>query len=227
MRKELLRRFRCHGITERLRYYLRRRNGTKVRLQSVDLEFMVNPEDIILDCGANVGDVTSKFACSGATIYAFEPNRRCFDILKKRFAFMPNVFLLNNGVMDKDCVLSLSTPDPHASFDSIETTVASTFNEEMLQSSDYTVKRDEVECIDIDKFIRQLGKRVLLMKVDIEGGEIEVLNRLMDTGGINLVDHLVVETHERLSPRLEIATQSLRARIAELGLSSKICLDWD
>ena len=104
--------------------------------------------------------------------------------------------------------------------------MAASFNVEALQSPDYAVKLEQINCIDIDAFVRQLGKRVRLMKVDIEGAEIEVLNRLMDTGAIDLIDHVIVETHEEQMPHLVVPTQALRARIASLGLTKKICLDW-
>ena len=223
-RKETVRRIRYLGITERLRYQLRK--SPTLVLEAIGLTINVDPNDVMLDCGANVGDISSKFARTGATVYAFEPNPLCFDVITKRFALMPKVHCLHNGVMNRDCVLNLSTPEPHAGFDSLETTVAASFNVEALQSPDYAVKVDQIHCIDIDAFVRQLGKRVRLMKVDIEGAEIEVLNRLMDTGAIDLIDHVIVETHEDQMPHLAAATQALRARIATLGLTEKICLDW-
>lgn len=195
-------------------------------IEEVGLDLEIDADDILLDCGANVGDVSSIFARTGATVYAFEPNPLCFDVIRQRFRLMPKVHCLHNGVMDRDCVLTLSTPEPHAGFDALETTVAATFNGAALRSADYALRVDEVRCLDVDAFVRRLGGHVRLMKVDIEGAEIEVLNRLMDTGAIDLIDQLVVETHVEQMPHLAAATQALRARIARLGLTEKICLDW-
>ena len=224
LRKNAIRRIRHLGVTERLRYQLRK--SPTLILEAIGLTISVGPDDVLLDCGANVGDISSKFARTGATVYAFEPNPLCFGVITKRFALLPKVHCLHNGVMDRKCVLTLSTPEPHAGFDSLETTVAASFNAEALQSPDYAVKVEQINCIDIDAFVRQLGKRVRLMKVDIEGSEIEVLNRLMDTGAIDLIDHVVVETHEEQMPHLVAPTEALRARIASMGLTKKICLDW-
>lgn len=224
LRKDVLRRFRHHGFIERLQYQLRK--SPTLVLEAVGLTINVKSDDVMLDCGANVGDISSKLARTGATVYAFEPNPLCFGVITKRFALMPNVHCLHNGVMNCDCVLTLSTPEPHAGFDSLDTTVAASFNGEALQSPDYAVKVDQIQCLDIDAFVRKLGKRVRLMKVDIEGAEIEVLNRLMDTGAIDLIDHVIVETHEVQMPHLVAPTRALRARIASLGLTDKICLDW-
>lgn len=64
------------------------------------------------------------------------------------------------------------------------------------------------------------------MKIDIEGSEIEVINRLIDTNAIDLIDYLVVETHEKQMPHLLDKTNALRSRINSLGLDKKINLDW-
>ena len=195
-------------------------------LDNIALRLTINLGDIVLDCGANVGDVTSKFARSGATVYAFEPNKSCFDILMKRFALMPNVYCFNNGIMDRNCQLDLVTPEPHAGFDALDTTVAASFKIEGLRSDHYQIKSESVACLDVDHFIRSLGKRVRLMKIDIEGSEIEVINRLIDTKAIDLIDYLVVETHEKQMPHLLDKTNALRSRINSLGLDKKINLDW-
>jgi len=215
LRKNTIRRIRHFGVTERLLCQLRK--SPKLILEAIGLTISIDPADVLVDCGANVGDISSKFARTGATVYAFEPNSLCFGVITKRFALMPKVHCLHNGVMDRNCVLNLSTPEPHAGFDSLDTTVAASFNVEALQSPDYAVKMEQIKCIDIDAFVRQLGKRVRLMKVDIEGAEIEVLNRLMDTGAIELIDHVIVETHEEQMPHLGAATEALRARLRTLG----------
>jgi FkbM family methyltransferase len=84
----------------------------------------------------------------------------------------------------------------------------------------------QVECVDLDAFIRHLKKRVRLLKLDIEGSEIAVLNRLLDSGTIDLIDLVVAETHDKWIPSLFEGTDTLRHRIEAAGLSDKIRLDW-
>lgn len=222
--KGVTRGLRYNRFTEKLRSYLLKSN--EIALDNIALRLAISPGDIVLDCGANVGDITSKFARSGATVYAFEPNKLCFDIITKRFALMPNVHCLNNGMMDCNCQLDLATPEPHAGFDALDTTLAASFKVEGLRTDHYEIKRESVACVDVDHFIRSLGKRVRLMKIDIEGSEIQVINRLIDTNAIDLIDYLVVETHEKQMPHLLENTNALRSRINRLGLDKKINLDW-
>jgi len=223
-RKAVYRRIRYHWLTECTQHFVRRR--PTLNLKAIKLELEVEPGSVMIDCGANVGDVTSLFARSGATVYAFEPNPICYSILAKRFRAMPTVHCFNNGVMDQRCVLRLSTPAPHGHWDALEMTVASSFTPSAFSEDNHAAQEVEVECIDLDEFIRSLNRRVRLLKLDIEGSELKVLNRLMDSRTMDLIDQVVVETHEQQMPHLLEATHALRARIRREGLEGKIRLDW-
>jgi FkbM family methyltransferase len=220
-KKRFRRHVRYTGVAEYL--CSRLRHGRRLRLP-IGIDLDISPDDILIDCGANVGDVTTIFARTGAKVYAFEPQSVCFNILTRRFRMASKVTLINKGVMDRACLLDFSTPGPTTEWDALEATVAGSFLPEAMRD-DYMVSKSSVECTDIDKFIRSVG-RVRLMKLDIEGAEIAVLNKLMDSGTINLVDLIVAETHERQIPSLSAATGALRKRIDETGLSHKIRLDW-
>lgn len=194
-----------------------------VDFPEIGLSVTAGPGDIIIDCGANVGDMTSRFARTGATVHAFEPHPRCYEIISRRFAALSNVTCHHRGVMDRACTLTLSTPVEHDIFDSLAVTVAATFVE-----MEHAVEQQstEVACVDFAAFIRSLGKRVRLVKMDIEGAEVGVLNHLLDNDLMGSIDYAVVETHERLSEELKQSTRALRERIAAAGLEQKIRLDW-
>jgi hypothetical protein len=103
----------------------------------------------------------------------------------------------------------------------IDTTVGASFIIHGMRG-DYSVTETQVECVDLDAFIRGLQKRVCLLKLDIEGSEIAVLNRLLDAGTIDLIDLVVVETPEKQISRWgdgrsasrSLATARLKARFA-------------
>jgi FkbM family methyltransferase len=224
IRKALYRRIRYHWLTERAQHLVRRNN--KLKMPAIELELKVEPGSVMIDCGANVGDVSSLFARAGATVYAFEPHPVCYSILSKRFRAMPMVHCFNKGVMDKRCTMLLRTPAPHGGWDAIEMTVSASFMPDAFAADEHALQKTEVECIDLDQFVRSLNDRVRLLKLDIEGSEVQVINRLMDTGAIELIDLMLVETHERHMPNLLEATNALRARIHNEGLKEKIRLDW-
>ena len=133
-----------------------------------------------------------------------------------------------NSLFDGSLVATLGAlkevPKPHGRYDSVETTVAATFVAPL--ASETGVLETKVNCIDLAEFIRGLPAPVKLLKMDIEGAEIAVLNHLIDTGIIDRVDLAVVETHERLSEDLSRGTEELRGRLNQMGLEKKIRLDW-
>ena len=187
------------------------------------LEVEIKPDDILIDCGANIGAITSKFARTGAQVYAFEPNPACFSVISKRFSLTPNVTCFNKGVMDKTCALELVTRDPHGKWDEIDVSVGSTV---MLNQIPPGFSRKSIECIDLSEFIFSLNQKVRFIKLDIEGAEIPVINGLIDTKAIDRVDLVLAETHEKQLPLLRDETDRMRQRISDCGLDEKFRFDW-
>ena len=56
----------------------------------------------------------------------------------------------------------------------------------------------KIKCIDLDKFIANIesGSRIIL-KLDIEGAEYDILEKMIETGTIKKLDHLIVEFHHK------------------------------
>jgi FkbM family methyltransferase len=75
----------------------------------------------------------------------------------------------------------------------------------------------EVRTIDFADFVDGVGK-VALLKMDIEGHEIGVINHLIDRGSVNAIGEAFVELHDKKNPALKDSTDALRARIATLGV---------
>ncbi len=213
-----------HWATEYVRYWAKA--TATFAIPQIGLEIDIHPDQVAIDCGANVGVITSKLARTGATVYAFEPNPHCFSILKRRFMTIPRVHCINAGVMDKRCTSKFSVPGPHGPFDMIGASCAGTFDSTALNANAYSIDEIEVECIDLSEFISALGRPVRFLKLDIEGSEIAVLHRLIDSGAVDAVDLIAVETHERHMPHLLQATNILRERIKRESLDKKIRLDW-
>ena len=199
------------------------RMSPTLHLEPIDLRVEINPDDVLIDCGANIGAITSKLARTGARVYAFEPNPLCFSVLSRRFSLTPNVTCLNKGVMDRKCTLELVTPNAHEKWDEFDTSTGSTV---MLNQLPAGTSKTSIECIDLSEFIFSLNQRVRFLKLDIEGAEICVIDGLIDTKATDRVDLIVVETHERQLPFLREQTDRMKQRISESGLQGKFRLDW-
>lgn len=200
----------------------RRRAKWRANWKFQQLVQKLTPGDIVIDCGANVGDVTNAFAKTQATVYVFEPDPYCFSILEKRFNGCSNVKLFNKAVGIENRAINLYRAENFAK------------NPEFLSqsSSIYISKKNvcdlnafEVEQIDFVAFVQALPDRVAILKIDIEGAEVPVIEDLLDTNAIERIDYVFAETHEKQIPELAERTVVLRKRIAEGGYSN-INLDW-
>jgi lipopolysaccharide transport system ATP-binding protein len=183
---------------------------------------IIKPGDITIDCGANVGDVTAKMVEKGATVYAFEPNPFAFERLQKRFEGNKNVVCINKGVWDKKGTMPLYLHYKNDD-DPIKWSVSAS-----LLSFKQNVDKDnyvEVELVDLKEFIDSLEQDVQLMKLDVEGAEIEILNKLINTGTITKIKQVLVETHEKQMPELFEPTKQLREQIKTQKLQN-INLNW-
>ena len=182
--------------------------------------------DIAIDCGASVGDVTARMSKQGATVYAFEPNPITFRQLQKRFKDTPGVTCFNQGVLDRNTQLPFYF---HEDIDpSREDNILVKANGSSLLSFKGNVSQKnfvEVEVIDLSEFIQKLNRPVKILKIDVEGVEYEILNKLIDTGMYRHIEHILVETHEKKIPELRSKHAALVERISVSGIKN-INLNW-
>ena len=77
-----------------------RRRQARIRAQGMlqGVVSMLRPDDVVFDCGANVGEVTAQLVASGAQVHAFEPDPLAFAKLSERFVDAANLSLYNLAV---------------------------------------------------------------------------------------------------------------------------------
>jgi len=132
---------------------------------------LVKPGDVVIDAGANIGYYTvlmSKIIGNGGKVYAFEPDKSCFDLLKKncRLNRCYNVVLINKALYDKEKEIKFYID-----------------NEDNASNSIFKGKKTievKVQATTLDKEIKE---KINFMKMDIEGAELKAL-----TGGVKLLE---------------------------------------
>lgn len=183
--------------------------------------FRLNKESVVIDCGANVGSISYYLSITGATIYAFEPDPVAFKALLERCGNKKNIQCINKGVWCKNAWIKLYR------------------HRQMLEETDFTVsssivseKRNissgssiEVEVVDLIEFIRSLNKKVDLVKIDIEGAEIEILEKIISTDSYVLFKVAFIETHESKIPGQKEQIQAIKQLMAKKGINN-IKLNW-
>jgi FkbM family methyltransferase len=130
------------------------------------------------------------------SIYAFEPHPMNFKDLQKSLAeFEDKVVLIEAACWNEDCELPLyegTSPVGHTLH----------VEKKEVNADIYTL----VQCIDLAKFIQELG-RVYLLQLDCEGAEYEIIPHLFATGTMDLVKRLDVEFHYRKLTAFDLQTQ--------------------
>ena len=184
--------------------------------------FRLGKSDLVLDCGANVGYITRFLATTGAQIIAFEPDPRAFHELQRRCSHLKNVTLRNEGVWDKNDVLPLFD---HAEGKADETafTVGSSL---IAAKKNVDTNRSRfVPLIDLVEFLRSSPQKISLIKLDVEGAEIAILEKILQERVWDRFERLYVETHETKIPDQLPALEKIRQVIAREKLDH-IKLNW-
>ena len=209
-----------------IRYWFRRKTR-KSRVARAEREFQeilasLGPDDIVVDCGANVGIITTMLAETGATVHSFEPDPGAFQKLKEQFASVPNVVLHNQAVGTKDETLPI-----YMSKNRQEGSVEGSVSTSLLNESNKVSSESEhsVAVIDFLKFLDGLASYPRLVKIDIEGFEVALLEKMFETGIVSKIGKIFVETHEKQIPSLRSRTFALIDKANGLP-ENNVNMDW-
>lgn len=187
---------------------------------------MLKPGDLAVDCGANMGVVTAQLAATGADVIAFEPDPFAFSTLEQKFADMPNVTLLNAAVGVGSGTVRLMRADnfednPEGA--SVKSTILD--GGRRIDAGNSV----EVPLIDFPSWVQdQINARgeIAFVKMDIEGAELDILEKMHAEQGFANLRCLVAETHERKFKELRDRYKALREAISESYAPGKVNLDW-
>lgn len=181
------------------------------------------PGMTVVDIGANCGEVASAFAARGATVHAFEPNPDIYVRLEDAARRYPGIHPQMCAVFDRDTEMKLYLHSDYAD-DPAEYSESSSLMEgkDNLSRDDYRM----VPVRDVAGIITEIGSDIDIMKIDVEGAEYAILDRLLDSGAIESVGMVFVEPHVGRVPGLAEEHERILARIAEMGLGARFRFDW-
>jgi FkbM family methyltransferase len=154
-----------------------------------------NDRPLIFDCGANIGLATIflKWRYPHSSIHSFEPDRRTFELLKRnveanrlRDVHLHNVALSNTVGTVEFFIAARRAGSLLMSMDP-------------LRIPEQEVAKTTVDSARLSQFVN--GRRVDLVKLDVEGAERLVLTDLVESGSIGMINELVVEYHHDVDHR--------------------------
>lgn len=156
-----------------------------------EYQYFQSTEDqpVIIDCGANIGLATLylKWKFPNAVIHAFEPDPSAFELLQKNVQSnqLSNVHINNQAAMDQPGAIRFyRSPQTTASL--MMSTVKGRLTEESI----------DVLAIDFPQFVKQSGVRYL--KIDIEGAETPVFERMHTATGFGELHQIIMEYHHKI-----------------------------
>jgi FkbM family methyltransferase len=142
---------------------------------------------LIVDCGANIGLSALYFAkhLPQARIVGIEPARDNIDMARRNTGHNPLIEIVEAAVYDEPRLLEIANPE------------AEKFAYRVREAR--TSSAQSVEGVTIPALMQRYGaRRNLIVKVDIEGGELALFRS--NTSWLNHTDLLIAETHDWLFP---------------------------
>ena len=176
---------------------------------------------IVIDAGANVGDFSKIFLDKGFTVYAFEPDPIALAEFKKKITINDNLTLYDSAIGLNNSKQKLFR---YRKFD-IQNPYSTQGSSLLSYRSGSGKPFVEIKVINFIKFLKSFDKKIALLKMDIEGSEVEIINSIIENNLHHNIEEIFVETHERFSHKLALETTKLRLRIQENKIYN-INLNW-
>ena len=151
-----------------------------------------------IDLGANIGAHTRKMALGTKQVIAFEPDPWAHTALQANVADLDNVRIENAaaGMCEKKVLLYR-----HARF--ADNPVLYSESSSVIAGKKNVTEEGAVEVRQIDfiGYLEDLDEDIGVLKMDIEGAEVDLLESLFDRPDILArIDHIFAETHENRIP---------------------------
>ena len=165
--------------------------------ETLRLDYPLTRDSVVFDVGGYAGDWAAKIhARYGCRIYVFEPVPTFHSRIQERFAATPAVRVFDFGLAGRDAMLPMSVDSDGSS---------------VYAMKDGTTM---VRLRSLAAVVRELGiDHVDLIKINIEGGEFELLAHLLDSGLASRFGDIQVQFHAFYpdAPRLR---DELRKRLS-------------
>ena len=150
--------------------------------ETLRLDYDLNEKSVVFDVGGYKGEFAGDIFCKyNATIYVFEPIQSFFQIIKNKFVNNQKVKIYNFGLAGKDEEMQISMSDNSSSV-FLKTEASETIQ---LKSIVNFIQENNIQAVD-------------LIKLNIEGGEYELLEALIDNNLIGIFKNIQVQFHDFL-----------------------------
>lgn len=168
--------------------------------------------DVVVDLGANIGVFAHRAEMKGASkVICFEPLSITYDVLKKNLGSKSQAFQL--AVSNKNEFKKFGI---HSTFEHLGGGFC--LDKTDILQDKKIIHEEIVYSIDINQiFDKTLADKIDFLKIDVEGGEVEILSSITDEN-LSSVRCLAAEFH-RLNDDFEIFQSNFTKRMSSLGFN--------
>lgn len=203
------------------RYYRKYRRRTAVMRFNAALPWISGLASI--DLGANVGEFTRLMAEHSREVIAFEPDPWTSERLRSNLLDLPNVRIIQAAASTTTGIAKLYRHSEFQKSPVVNSKSSSLFKGKTNVTSDGSI---DVEQIDFLSFLRNLDCDIGIIKIDIEGAEVDILERLLSEDDLlKRILFIFVETHEKKLPEQADRVAALHEKVKHIR-SPKIDLYW-
>ena len=177
---------------------------------------------IALDLGANVGKISIILAKKAGKVYAFEPDPWAFQQLKNNISRYKNAHPIQAAAGTTDELITMYRKTNYENNPAVASQATSIYKN---KSNVDPHNKIEVQQIDVIRFMLDLDRDIDIIKMDIEGAEVPILESLLNSSIAERIHYIFVETHEFKVPGLLERTDALRKKISKMK-RPMIYLNW-
>ena len=176
--------------------------------QSLRLDYDLNSDSLVFDVGGYKGEFAADILCKyGSNIYVFEPIKDFFGIIESKFLKNKKVKSFNFGLAGENANLKISLSD---------------------NSSSIYLNGERTETIELKSIVEFLKaqdiKEVDLIKINVEGGEYELLESLLSNDFIKVFKNIQVQFHDFL---IENAKERMNEIQMNLSITHKLTYQYE
>ncbi len=176
--------------------------------ETLRLDYPLSENSIVFDLGGYKGEfaeaIHSKYGCS---VYVFEPVEEFFGIIKEKFSNNQKVLPFCFGLSSETSTLKM-----------LKSENASSVYKQSIDVSDSIL----IELKSITEFIKNNSiSKIDLMKINVEGGEYDILPALISSGLVSIVDNIQVQFHDFVEDSI------IKRLVIKSDLSNTHKLDWE
>jgi len=169
-------------------------NGDK----TLRLDYDLNENSVVFDLGGYEGqwasDIFARYCCN---VHVFEPVPQFFEKIKGRFSMNPKIRVYQFGLSGANSTMQLSIDDDGSS---LYGTAGELIDVKLIDACTFFAE-NAIDFVD-------------LVKINIEGGEYELLEHLITTGFIVNIKNIQVQFHDFV-PYAEKRMRNIQALLSK------------